>query len=100
MLIAELPHRAVLEIEGKEKASFLQGLISNDIYLVTPKQAIYAALLSSQGRFLYDFFIIERDDLFLLYVEAARREELLARVLWGILNPTLQPRSMTFIALN
>src|SRR3989338_2107033 len=80
MLIAELPHRAVLEIEGKEKASFLQGLISNDIYLVTPKQAIYAALLSSQGRFLYDFFIIERDDLFLLDVEAARLEELLKKL--------------------
>lgn len=77
MLIAELPHRAVLEIEGEDRASFLQGLISNDIHLVTSKRAIYATLLTPQGRFLYDFFIIEREGAFLLDFEAARFEELL-----------------------
>lgn len=56
MFISELPYRGVIEIEGEDKATFLQGLISNDINLVTPEQAIYATLLTPQGRFLFDFF--------------------------------------------
>ena len=31
MMMTLLPHRGVLEIQGEDKASFLQGLISNDI---------------------------------------------------------------------
>lgn len=80
MSIAELPHRGVIEIEGEDKTTFLQGLISNDINLVTPEQAIYATLLTPQGRFLFDFFIIEKEGTFLLDVESARLEELLKKL--------------------
>lgn len=80
MFIAELPHRGVIEIEGEDKAAFLQGLISNDISLVTATQAIYAALLTPQGRFLFDFFIIEKDGTFFLDVESVRHEELLKKL--------------------
>lgn len=80
MFIAELPHRGVIEIDGEDKETFLQGLISNDINLVTSTQAIYAALLTPQGRFLFDFFITEKDGTFLLDVESARHEALLKKL--------------------
>jgi folate-binding protein YgfZ len=80
MFIAELPHRGVIEIEGEDKATFLQGLISNDINLVTPEQAIYATLLTPQGRFLFDFFITDKNGTFLLDVESTRHEELLKKL--------------------
>lgn len=80
MFIAELPHRGVIEIEGEDKATFLQGLISNDINLVTPAQAIYATLLTPQGRFLFDFFISEKDGKYLLDVESARLEAFLKKL--------------------
>jgi len=80
MSIAALPHRGVIEIEGEDKKAFLQGLISNDINLVTPEQAIYATLLTPQGRFLFDFFITEKDGTFLLDVESARLEPLLKKL--------------------
>ncbi|MBX9786495.1 MAG: folate-binding protein [Alphaproteobacteria bacterium] len=80
MSIAELSHRGVIEIEGEDKATFLQGLISNDINLVTPEQAIYATLLTPQGRFLFDFFITEKNGAFLLDVEAARLDALLKKL--------------------
>ena len=80
MSIAELSHRGVIEIDGEDKKAFLQGLISNDINLVTPKQAIYATLLTPQGRFLFDFFITEKDGTFLLDVESARLEALLKKL--------------------
>lgn len=72
--MTHLPHRGVVEIQGEDKAAFLQGLISNDIHLVTPERAIYATLLTPQGRFLYDFFIMEKGGSYLLDVEAAHLE--------------------------
>lgn len=50
--------RAVLHIVGPDAAAFLQGLVSNDITLLQSRPAIYACLLSPQGKFLHDMFII------------------------------------------
>jgi hypothetical protein len=80
MQITQLTHRAILEIQGEDKTSFLQGLISNDITQVTPEQAIYATLLNPQGRFLYDFFIMEMGGSYVLDVEAARLTDLVKRL--------------------
>lgn len=80
MYVTTLPHRGVLEIKGEDKAAFLQGLVTNDINLVTPHQAIYATLLTPQGRFLYDFFIIESENAYLLDAEASRLGDLLKKL--------------------
>ena len=57
-----LEDRGVLAITGEDARSFLQGLISNDINKVTDEQAIYAALLTPQGKYLHDFFIAQAAD--------------------------------------
>ena len=54
-----LPHRSVIAVGGPDRAEFLQGLISNDTTKVGPGQAIWAALLTPQGRFLNDMFVVE-----------------------------------------
>ena len=78
--------RGVLAISGEESRSFLQGLISNDVNKVTPDSAIYAALLTPQGKCLFDFFIAEhngRSDTnrrLLLDVEADRLPALAQRL--------------------
>lgn len=94
MNITHLPHRGVLQIEGEDKAAFLQGLITNDVNLITSTHAIYAALLTPQGRFLYDLFIIEKDDSYLLDVEMERLEALLKKLsLYKLRSQvTLKPR--------
>ncbi|MBY0500840.1 MAG: folate-binding protein [Alphaproteobacteria bacterium] len=80
MYVSILSQRGVLEIKGEDKATFLQGLITNDINLVTPHHAIYTTLLSPQGRFLFDFFIIESEDSYLLDAEASRLGDLLKKL--------------------
>jgi len=77
---AILPDRAILRLDGPEARSFLQGLVSNDVEKVGPSQAVYAALLTPQGKFLHDFFIYERDGALLLDVNAARRDDLAKRL--------------------
>lgn len=79
-LYTELPARGVIEIAGEERTPFLQGLISNDVTKATSDRAIYAALLTAQGRYLFDFFIIARDAAFYLDAEASRLAELLRRL--------------------
>lgn len=49
--------RACLALSGEDARSFLQGIVSNDIGKVSSSQALYAGLLTAQGRFLHDLFI-------------------------------------------
>ena len=64
--VVELKDRGALRISGPEAREFLQGLISNDMKMVAPDQTIYAALLTPQGKFLFDFFISQQNQAFLL----------------------------------
>lgn len=54
-----VPHRSVIAVGGPDRVEFLQGLISNDTTKVSPGRAIWAALLTPQGRFLNDMFVAE-----------------------------------------
>ncbi len=54
-----LPHRGVIAVSGEDRVAFLQGLISNDVTKVAPTKAIWAALLTPQGRFLNDMFVVD-----------------------------------------
>ncbi len=77
---ALLPGRAFIRIRGEDARAFLQGLISNDIHALSPVRALYALLLTPQGKFLHDFFLTQQDDAILLECEQARAEELLRRL--------------------
>jgi hypothetical protein len=79
-LYTELPTRGVIEIAGEDRVPFLQGLVSNDVTKATAARAIYAALLTAQGRYLFDFFVIARGDAFYLDAEASRLAELQRRL--------------------
>jgi folate-binding protein YgfZ len=73
---ATAPDRAVLKVEGPDRIAFLQGLVSNDVALAGQDRAIWAALLTPQGRYLFDFFISEAGETLRLDVEAARLADL------------------------
>lgn len=75
-----LEDRGVLIVGGDDRAAFLQGLVSNDVTKVTAERAVYASLLTAQGRFLHDFFIAELEGAFALDAEAARLEDLRKRL--------------------
>lgn len=79
-LFAILGSRAVLRIDGPDRADFLQGLISNDITKLARNVSIYAALLTAQGRFLHDLFLANFGDSFLVDAEAARLPDLIRRL--------------------
>ncbi|MCE3233399.1 MAG: Large exoprotein, partial [Rickettsiaceae bacterium] len=75
-----LENRSILSISGSDARTFLQGLITNDINKVTENQAIYALMLTPQGKFLYDFFITLSGDTFLIDCNKARMSEIIKKL--------------------
>ena len=78
--LAQLPDRAVLALAGADRVAFLQGLVSNDVTEAVAGRAVWAALLTPQGKWLADFFILAAPDRLLLDVDAAQAEDLLRRL--------------------
>ncbi len=75
-----LPRRGVLALSGEDVHGFLQGLLSNDLERVRGGQAIYAALLTPQGKFLHEVFAVELDGTVYLDGEADRLDDLAKRL--------------------
>ncbi len=70
--IAYLPDRGVVELSGDDRVSFLQGLVSNDVTRAGPGTAVWTALLTPQGKWLADFFILAEGARLLLDCERAQ----------------------------
>lgn len=77
---AFLPQRGVIAISGPDRAGFLQGLVSNDVELVTPERAVWSALLTPQGRYVAEFFILTDGERLLLDAPRAAIPEMIKRL--------------------
>ncbi len=77
---AVLPDRALIRLSGPDWRSFLQGLITQDVETMAEGELRYAALLTPQGRLLYDMFIRFQGEAALLDVAREGRDALLARL--------------------
>lgn len=75
-----LESRVALGVSGADRASYLQGLLTNDIEALGPGTGCYAAWLTPQGRLLTDLHVFEFGDMILLDVPAAQAEPTLERL--------------------
>ena len=75
-----LPHRALVLVQGADRFSFLQGMISNDVRHLESGEAMWAAFLTAQGKFLHEFFAVPYNDGILLECERDRRADLITRL--------------------
>jgi len=78
---AVLPDRALLRVEGPDWRKFLQGLITQDVETLAVGEMRFGLMLTPQGRFLFDMFILGGEDGCTLDVQAAQREALAQRLL-------------------
>jgi len=75
-----LPNRALLRLSGEDVRGFLQGLVTQDMATVTAPTPQWSALLTAQGKVLYDFILWEDGDSILVDCEADQREALARRL--------------------
>jgi folate-binding protein YgfZ len=54
--------RQVLRMDGGAARDVLQNVVTNDVGRLAPGRAVYAALLTPQGKYLFDFMLLEADD--------------------------------------
>jgi len=76
-----LEDRGILSIGGNEWRDFLQNLITNDVDLLSADRAIYSALLTPQGKYLYDFLLVQAGDSLLVDVHATQLPEFLKKLM-------------------
>ncbi|MCF8463025.1 MAG: folate-binding protein [Rickettsiaceae bacterium] len=76
----ELLERGVINICGDDANKFLQGLITNDINILNSSPCIYSFMLSPQGKYLFDFFIIKYNAGFLIDVVLNQKQALLKQL--------------------
>ena len=61
-----LKNRGLVSIAGEDAKDFLQNIITNDINKVSQSNSIFAALLSPQGKYLFEFFVVKVGNGYLL----------------------------------
>lgn len=81
MTVTRLASRAIVRLSPREEVedvrSFLQGLVTND---VTGDLPVYAALLSAQGKAMFDFLVWADGDALLLDCESDVADDLAKRL--------------------
>jgi len=78
--IALLPDRGVVSVKGADAEKLLQGIVTNDMALLSSQAAIHAGLLSPQGKILFDFFVVKTPDGFCLETARQSTGELVERI--------------------
>lgn len=53
-----LENRGLISISGEDSEEFLQNIITNDIFKINEHNSLFSAILSPQGKYLYEFFLI------------------------------------------
>ena len=76
----ELRDRGIARLSGADTRAFLQGLVTNDVERLDRDPMIYTALLTPQGKYLFDFFLIADGEDVLIDCAAARLPALLKRL--------------------
>src|SRR5882724_2671228 len=88
-------HRGRIVVSGTERASYLQGLLTNDIVALKAGHGCYAAYLTAQGRMIADLDVYELGDLLLLAMAGGVKDTVMARLDQFIFSEDVQLGDVT-----
>jgi len=90
----ELTDRALVRIGGPEAAPFLNGLVTCEIEKMEVGALAFGALLSPQGKILFDFFILRSTQGFVLDVDQSMADDLIRRLMFYRLRAKVEIEPM------
>ena len=73
-----LEDRGLISITGDDAKNFLQNIITNDIEKVNNSCSIFSALFTPQGKYLFEFFLIQSKDGYLLDCDSKATNEIIS----------------------
>lgn len=80
MPAVHLADRAVVSVSGAEARDFLQGLVTCDVTKIAPGAPGFGALLTPQGKILFDFLIVQDGERLLLDTSREKAADLVKRL--------------------
>ena len=75
--VITLEDRGFIQINGPEAKDFLQNIVTNDIEKVTNNSTIFSSILTPQGKYLFEFFVLKLKDGYLLECEKKSTTEII-----------------------
>ena len=72
-----LDDRGFIYINGKDAKEFLQNIVTNDINKVTNTLTIFSSILTPQGKYLFEFFILKFKEGYLLECEGTDAKDII-----------------------
>jgi len=87
--------RARLVVSGADRASYLQGLLTNDVMALKAGDGCYAAYLTPQGRMIADLYVYELGDVILLTLDRGVKETVLTKLDQFIFSEDVQLGDVT-----
>ena len=75
--VITLEDRGFIQVNGPEAKEFLQNIVTNNVEKVTPESSLFSSILTPQGKYLFDFFIIKLKDSYLIECEKKSTAEII-----------------------
>ena len=75
--VITLEDRGFIQVTGLEAKDFLQNIVTNDIEKVTNNSTIFSSILTPQGKYLFEFFVLKLKDSYLLECEKKSSAEII-----------------------
>ena len=74
-------NRTIFAVTGTDSLTFLQGMVSNDVLpLGKASGIVWTALLTPQGKYLADFFVVKTSDALLIDIKSSIADTILRRL--------------------
>ena len=93
--LVDRPDRGRIVVSGADRASFLQGLLTNDVVALKAGQGCYAAYLTAQGRMIADLDVYELGDVMLLVLPRDVKDTVIAKLDQVIFSEDVQLGDVT-----
>ena len=78
--------RGIIAVTGEDRVPFLQGILTQDVSLLTTGRLLFSALLTPQGKLAHDFFLWQADETIYLDTPRLHKDALLQRLKMYILR--------------
>ena len=75
--VITLGDRGFIQVNGLEAKDFLQNIVTNDIEKVTNNSTVFSSILTPQGKYLFEFFVLKLKDSYLLECEKKSSTEII-----------------------
>ncbi len=97
-----LPDTAVIAVKGRDRATWLNGVITQDVRALAPHTSVYAAAVGTKGKILADLRVLARADELVVLAPAAHAEALAAHFDRYIVmeDVTLEARTATVVTVQ